>query len=74
MNIHDFKGLKCPLPVLKAKRIIKLMKDNEEHIFICDDPASPIDFKYLCANENLSLKITEKNGNFSFKILKEKIV
>ena len=72
MNIHDFKGLKCPLPVLKAKRIIKVMKDNEDHTFICDDPASPIDFKHLCENENLNLDINEKNGNFVFKIFRKK--
>ena len=70
MNIHDFKGLKCPLPVLKAKRIIKLMKNNEEHIFICDDPASPIDFKHLCDIEKLKLNIEENNGTFTFKIIK----
>ena len=41
---HNFKGLKCPLPVLKAKRVIKNMEPNEEQVFLCDDPASPIDF------------------------------
>ena len=71
MNNHDFKGLKCPLPVLKAKRVIKDIKRNEEHTFLCDDPASPIDFKYLCENENLNLNITNKNGIFIFKILKK---
>ena len=44
---------------------------NEEHIFICDDPASPIDFKHLCDNEGLKLKIKEENnGNFQFKIFR----
>ena len=44
---HNFKGLKCPLPVLKAKRVIKNMEPNEEQVFLCDDPASPLDFKHL---------------------------
>ena len=48
------------------------MKYNEQHTFICDDPASPIDFKHLCENENLNLDINEKNGNFVFKIFKKK--
>ena len=68
--MHDYTGLKCPLPVLKAKRIIKEMKCDEEKVFLCDDPASPIDFKYLCENENLILNIEEKNGNFIFTIFK----
>ena len=71
MNTHDYTGLKCPLPVLKAKRVIKNININEEHIFICDDPASPIDFKHLCDNECLKLKIKEENnGNFQFKIIR----
>ena len=71
MNTHDYTGLKCPLPVLKAKRVIKNININEEHIFICDDPASPIDFRHLCDNEGLKLQIIDKsNGNFIFKILR----
>ena len=71
MTEHNFKGLKCPLPVLKAKRVIKEMKKNQVHTFLCDDPASPLDFKHLCENENLNLKISEKDGSFIFKILKK---
>ena len=71
MNTHDYTGLKCPLPVLKAKRVIKNINVNDEHVFICDDPASPIDFRHLCDNEGLKLEIINKsNGNFVFKILR----
>ena len=72
LNTHDYTGLKCPLPVLKAKRVIKNIDFNEEHIFICDDPASPIDFKHLCNNEGLKLDITKKSdGKFMFKIMQK---
>ena len=72
LKTHDYTGLKCPLPVLKAKRVIKNIDFNEEHIFICDDPASPIDFKHLCNNEGLKLDITNKSdGKFMFKIMKK---
>ena len=70
MKIHNFNGLKCPIPVLKAKRVIKSMSKKEEQTFLCDDPASPIDFKHLCDNENLKLNIEENNGTFTFKIIK----
>ena len=70
MTIHNFNGLKCPIPVLKAKRVIKTMSKKEEQTFLCDDPASPIDFKHLCDNENLKLNIEERNGTFTFKIIK----
>ena len=71
LKTHDYTGLKCPLPVLKAKRVIKNIHLNEEHVFICDDPASPIDFKHLCNNEGLKIDITNKSdGKFMFKIMK----
>ena len=71
MPVHNFIGSKCPIPILKAKRIIKLMKKNEKQMFLCDDPASPIDFKHLCNSEDLMLKIVnKKDGSFLFTILK----
>ena len=69
MKKHDFIGLKCPIPVLKAKRVIKKMIKNEQQFFLCDDPASPIDFKHLCDIEKLKLNIEENNGIFTFKII-----
>ncbi len=72
LNTHDYTGLKCPLPVLKAKRVIKKLDLNEEHIFICDDPASPIDFGHLCENEGLKLDVTKTiDGKFIFKIMRK---
>ena len=67
---HNFKGLKCPLPVLKAKRVIKNMEPNEEQVFLCDDPASPIDFKHLCDTENLYLRTKRNKDTFIFKVSK----
>ena len=70
MKKSDFTGLKCPLPVLKAKRVIKRMKKGETHQFLSDDPGSPIDFAHLCEVENLELKIVKTHGTYLFKIWK----
>ena len=37
---YDFTGLKCPLPVLKAKRVLKTLDKGKAVVFISDDPAS----------------------------------
>ena len=47
---HDFTGLKCPLPVLKAKRVLKNLDKGKAVVFISDDPASPIDFSHFSEN------------------------
>ena len=70
LTISDFTGLKCPLPVLKAKRVIKVMKKGDYHKFLSDDLGSPIDFSHLCEIENLELSITENKKIYTFLIRK----
>ena len=68
---HDFTGLKCPLPVLKAKRVLKNLDKGQTVVFISDDPASPIDFSHFSENEgyNISIKNLE-NGKHHFTLSK----
>ena len=70
MKKSDFTGLKCPLPVLKAKRVINKLKQGESHQFLTDDPSSPIDFSHLCEVENLELNFVKNKGIFLFNIRK----
>ena len=62
MEEYDFTGLKCPLPVLKAKRVLKNLAKEKKVVFISDDPASPIDFTHFSENEGyeISIKSTAK--------------
>ena len=63
---YDFIGLKCPLPVLKAKRVMKNLIKEKKVTFISDDPASPIDFTHFSENEGyeIFIKSTEKGMHF----------
>ena len=63
---HDFTGLKCPLPVLKAKRVLKNLAKGKKVVFISDDPASPIDFTHFSENEGyeISIKSTPKGIHY----------
>jgi tRNA 2-thiouridine synthesizing protein A len=68
---YDFTGLKCPLPVLKAKRVLKQLKEGERVVFISDDPASPIDFSHFSENEGYDLSIkTSELGKHYFTLSK----
>ena len=44
----DLKGLKCPLPVLKARRAIKDMAPGSVLEVLADDPAAVLDFAHFC--------------------------
>ena len=63
---HDFIGLKCPLPVLKAKRVLKNLAKKKKVVFISGDPASPIDFTHISENEGyeISNKSTTKGVHY----------
>ncbi|MAH89305.1 MAG: hypothetical protein CMJ06_04610 [Pelagibacterales bacterium] len=69
MSVHNFKGLKCPVPVLKAFKIIKEKKTTKEFIFLTDDSSAPKDFKDFCKNTGLKLlQINKKKKYHEIKI------
>ena len=39
----DAKGLKCPMPILKAKKVIKKMESGQTFELISDDGGSKAD-------------------------------
>ncbi|MDB2391139.1 sulfurtransferase TusA family protein [Alphaproteobacteria bacterium] len=44
----DLTGLKCPLPVLKARRQVGMMAAGSVLEVTADDPAAPLDFDHFC--------------------------
>ncbi len=44
----DVRGMLCPLPVLKAKKKLKSMKENQILKVIATDLAAAIDFPHFC--------------------------
>ena len=67
----DLTGLKCPLPVLKARRQIGQMAAGAVLEVMADDPAAPLDFDHFCHTEGHKLlKSTENSGVFTMWIAK----
>ena len=44
----DTRGLLCPLPVLKLRKLISNIKQNEKIKLITDDPAAVVDVPHFC--------------------------
>tara|TARA_B100000674_G_C37850980_1_gene919967 strand:- start:608 stop:826 length:219 start_codon:yes stop_codon:yes gene_type:complete len=65
----DTKGFECPIPVLKAAKYIKKLKEKDFLIIESDDPLSKFDFKNFCEENSYKL-IFVKTKN---KIIKIKI-
>lgn len=67
----DASGLKCPLPVLKARKAIKEIAVGEIIEVISTDPASPLDIKHFCGSSGHHLlSESEQAGRFVFNIRK----
>ena len=67
----NLTGMKCPLPVLKARRQIKQMTPRSVLRVTADDPAAPLDFEHFCHTGGHDLlSSTEQGGIFTFHIKK----
>jgi tRNA 2-thiouridine synthesizing protein A len=70
-TVVDASGLKCPLPVLKARKAIKSLDAGAHIRVISTDPASPLDFKHFCnTTGHQLLDITEDGERIEFLIAK----
>ena len=49
--MRDYRGLKCPLPVLKARRTLSELSSGSELEILADDPAAPLDMTHFCDTE-----------------------
>ena len=71
ITLVDASGLKCPLPVLKARKALQSLTDGDKLRVLSTDPASPLDFKHFCNSKGHSLiSVEEKEESFEFVIVK----
>ena len=59
----DLRGLKCPLPVLKARRAIKAMASGSRIEIFADDPAASLDFAHFCETTGHRLLASESRDD-----------
>jgi tRNA 2-thiouridine synthesizing protein A len=69
--VLDTKGLKCPLPVLKARKAMKDLPSGAVLRVLATDPGAIGDFKHFCdATGNRLLRHREEDGVLIFDIEK----
>ncbi len=67
----DTKGLNCPLPILKAKKVIKNLGAGELLEVLATDPGSVKDFEaFSRATGNELVEWNETDGVFRFVLRK----
>ena len=70
MTEVDARGLKCPLPVLKARKLMKSTPAGGVFAVLADDAAAPADFRAFCATTGAALVSDEAapGGGWRFVI------
>ncbi len=58
----DVRGLKCPLPALKAARRMRQHAAGTRFVVLADDPMAAIDIPHLCREDGHRLKKTRRDG------------
>ena len=67
--VLDLKGLRCPLPVLRANRELRAMPPGERLRVLATDRAAVSDFQSFCRESGHALVAwSEDGGVFSFVI------
>ncbi len=70
-TLLDTTGLKCPLPVLKAKKAMRALDAGQVLRVLATDPDSPQDFQHFCATTGDELLAwSEADGVFTYRIKK----
>jgi tRNA 2-thiouridine synthesizing protein A len=73
VQVLDTKGLNCPLPVLKAKKMIAGMNLGDSLEILATDPGAVKDFQAFSRTTGHQLvEWNEENGIFRFLIKKSK--
>jgi tRNA 2-thiouridine synthesizing protein A len=65
----DARGLVCPLPVLKARKVLLSLAPGDRLTVSVTDRAAPKDFELFCAESGHILKSVESNSDSTEIIL-----
>ena len=67
----DTKGLKCPLPVLKARKAMRDLPEGATLRVLATDPGAAKDFEHFCKTTGHELvSASEEDGVLAFVIRK----
>ncbi len=70
-HILDLRGLKCPLPVLKARKAMQSLASGERLTLECTDPMTAIDVPHFVNQDGHHLEAQERRDTvYVYRIAK----
>ena len=72
-TVLDLRGLRCPQPVLRAKKALRALPIGGVLVLECTDPLTTIDVPHFVRQTGHGLHSQEHDGKlFVFRIIKRK--
>jgi tRNA 2-thiouridine synthesizing protein A len=72
-TVLDLRGLRCPQPVLRAKKALRGIPLGGTLVLECSDPLTIIDVPHFVTQTGHALSAQERKGGvYIFKIVKQR--
>lgn len=72
-TVLDLRGLRCPQPVLRAKKALRDVPVGGVLVLECTDPLTVIDVPHFARQTGNELAAQDRNGElFIFKLIKRR--
>jgi tRNA 2-thiouridine synthesizing protein A len=68
--VVDARGLKCPLPVLKAEKQLALLPPGAQLTVLATDPMAKVDIPLFCTQQGHSFELAQDGELMTFSIVK----
>lgn len=62
-EVYDLRGLKCPLPVMKARKRLSTMRGGAALWVETTDPLAAIDIPHFCHEDGHTIEASERTDN-----------
>ena len=69
-EILDARGLKCPLPVLKAEKRLATLPDGASLVVLATDPMARVDIPLYCRRQGFDCSEQRDGQTLRFTIVK----
>jgi tRNA 2-thiouridine synthesizing protein A len=72
-TVLDLRGLRCPQPVLRAKKALRSIPVGSTLVLECTDPLTVIDVPHFTNQTGHALSAQRRDGDiYIFKIVKQR--
>ena len=71
-EVLDVRGLRCPLPVLRANKVMKSLAPGATLTVLATDAAAPKDFESFCETTGHALVDSRSDGDDFVLVIRKK--